>query len=617
MSADSESDAALDWLLSIAATCTSSPIPTTSSSPADFTDWLHISPSAASTSDPSSPLLDVSSSTRVNVPSSDDGLGYRYIYNLHNLRDGGPAPTPANTGSNASSAVQMDVQVPGIFNQHHRMLSLESNSATLINTPSPRTFELFSPAKHGLHRPTLGSLSPVSLFASPASQLIQDLQKSPFGQLYYDPAAPSLAAHVSDFSPVVRADKMQEYLEPVEAPAPKTKKRKRRTGHPQLATSFMERLHAAPTSVQADTASARTQKPIAEASEQTTNVASLALLSPCKLAPARSPRFQLEKPFTADAQTTLISQGAPPLPLLVPSASLSARSLFDSPLTPLTPLTSSPAVSPAPAPALLKITLKIKRPAVDPVPTTPVRRSKRSRRATIIESSPVESEPSERAASPEPGTESTPVFTNRTLPASIEISPNFPLFYRRFPMSASYQAPDADSPYSLCNVAPPGGSYNPPRSVLDLYTPRFVKGKGVEKVGLCPICVEPLSRGGENKKLWFAMKFSAFNYHMQYAHGISAATGRPFSPPTMFRTVRRPNPGKKERHQIQQGKCHKCDKWIAVEGIKDMENKVKELHWWKHAATCHHESTIEGVGDYYEEDEVYIKLTNLADPASP
>jgi hypothetical protein len=66
------------------------------------------------------------------------------------------------------------------------------------------------------------------------------------------------------------------------------------------------------------------------------------------------------------------------------------------------------------------------------------------------------------------------------------------------------------SPCSLFDVLHPGGTYNPPRSPFDLYTPRFVKGKGTEKVGLCPICVEIPKRGGEGKKLWLAMKFSAF-----------------------------------------------------------------------------------------------------------
>lgn len=68
------------------------------------------------------------------------------------------------------------------------------------------------------------------------------------------------------------------------------------------------------------------------------------------------------------------------------------------------------------------------------------------------------------------------------------------------------------SPLSLMNISDPGGTYNSPRSVFDLYTPRFVKGKGSGKLGLCPICIEPFERGGENKKNWLAMKFSAFKW---------------------------------------------------------------------------------------------------------
>jgi len=68
------------------------------------------------------------------------------------------------------------------------------------------------------------------------------------------------------------------------------------------------------------------------------------------------------------------------------------------------------------------------------------------------------------------------------------------------------------SPCALFDMPHPGGNYNPPRAPLDLYTPRFVKGRGVEKVGLCPICLESHERGGEKKKLWLAMKFSAFKF---------------------------------------------------------------------------------------------------------
>ncbi|KAJ7618366.1 hypothetical protein B0H17DRAFT_965170 [Mycena rosella] len=152
----------------------------------------------------------------------------------------------------------------------------------------------------------------------------------------------------------------------------------------------------------------------------------------------------------------------------------------------------------------------------------------------------------------------------------------------------------------------PGGEYNAPRDAFDLYTPRFVKGKGVDKMGLCPICIEPPERGGEGKKVWLAMKFSAFNYHMQYHHGISASTGRPLSPPIDFRVVTRPSPRKAERAKVKQGKCHKCRSWIAVETVKDIDVKVKELFWWKHAVACHGASVL--VGGVFEEDDVYEVL---------
>ncbi|KAF8332215.1 hypothetical protein F5887DRAFT_47689 [Amanita rubescens] len=99
-------------------------------------------------------------------------------------------------------------------------------------------------------------------------------------------------------------------------------------------------------------------------------------------------------------------------------------------------------------------------------------------------------------------------YTIRSFP-DIEVSLDFPLFYRRYPLSSYLQLEGAESPCTLFGVKHPGGIYNPPRSPFDLYTPRFVQGKGAEKVGLCPICIESHSRGGEDKALWLAMKFSA------------------------------------------------------------------------------------------------------------
>ncbi|RDB22396.1 hypothetical protein Hypma_010503 [Hypsizygus marmoreus] len=93
--------------------------------------------------------------------------------------------------------------------------------------------------------------------------------------------------------------------------------------------------------------------------------------------------------------------------------------------------------------------------------------------------------------------------------------------------------------------------------------------------------------------------------------GISASTGMPYSPPIAFRTTPRDNPGKNERTEMREALCHKCTKWVAVEGIKAVESKVKEIFWWKHAAVCHQNSTIEDEGEVYEKDEVYERLVSL------
>ncbi|KAH9917769.1 uncharacterized protein B0H18DRAFT_938232 [Fomitopsis serialis] len=201
-----------------------------------------------------------------------------------------------------------------------------------------------------------------------------------------------------------------------------------------------------------------------------------------------------------------------------------------------------------------------------------------------------------------PSADEDALIPQRTFLPQVPIDPEFSLFYRRFAVS-SYQE-EYVSKYAKTKGLS-DATFNSPRDAFDLYTPRFVKGRGTTKVGLCPCCMESRSRGGEDKKLWLSTKFSAFNYHMQYAHGISAMTGRPFSPPLAFRTVQRTTVGKLEKTHIMQGKCHRCKKWVAVEGVKDVPTKVKEIHWWKHAAACHQGSTMEGEADIYIEDDIY------------
>ncbi|GJJ76983.1 cell cycle checkpoint control protein RAD9A [Entomortierella parvispora] len=69
--------------------------------------------------------------------------------------------------------------------------------------------------------------------------------------------------------------------------------------------------------------------------------------------------------------------------------------------------------------------------------------------------------------------------------------------------------------------------FNPPRSDDDLYTPRWTKGTGREKVGLCPICMP-------EREFWQKMKCSAYWYHLHYHHGISAQTGAAYPAPELI-----------------------------------------------------------------------------------
>lgn len=69
---------------------------------------------------------------------------------------------------------------------------------------------------------------------------------------------------------------------------------------------------------------------------------------------------------------------------------------------------------------------------------------------------------------------------------------------------------------------------------------------------------------------------------------------------------------------MRQGQCHKCNAWVVVEGVKDIDVKVRatsllgavvltgaskiiETFWWKHAAQCHDAARIEGEEDFFEE----------------
>ncbi|CCJ30330.1 unnamed protein product [Pneumocystis jirovecii] len=89
-----------------------------------------------------------------------------------------------------------------------------------------------------------------------------------------------------------------------------------------------------------------------------------------------------------------------------------------------------------------------------------------------------------------------PLISQRSFPENIPIHPDFFRYYLAHPRST----------YS---------NGNPPiqYDVDDLYNPRYIKGVGINKMGMCPICCESVERGGQGKEVWLKMKISAFWYY--------------------------------------------------------------------------------------------------------
>ncbi|KAI0245825.1 hypothetical protein BJV78DRAFT_1136794, partial [Lactifluus subvellereus] len=61
-----------------------------------------------------------------------------------------------------------------------------------------------------------------------------------------------------------------------------------------------------------------------------------------------------------------------------------------------------------------------------------------------------------------------------------------------------------------------------------------------------------------------------------------------------FRTTPHQRPGKLRCTHMLEGRCHRCARWIPVQGVKDTNAKINGVPRWKHVATCHSMSTIPG-----------------------
>lgn len=118
---------------------------------------------------------------------------------------------------------------------------------------------------------------------------------------------------------------------------------------------------------------------------------------------------------------------------------------------------------------------------------------------------------------------------------------------------------------------PPTPYQQSPRFPGDEYTPRWVRGIGKAKEGLCPHCTD--------RQVWLKIKISAYWYHLNYQHGISSITGKPFRAPLEYRI----NP----ETELKEALCHKCRNWINSESSRNKPVNIEEIYWWKHAQKCH------------------------------
>ena len=210
----STTDDALAWLLSLSATCTNSP-----TSP-DFTDWFHISPTNttlssyhSSTSPPFQESLHRPGSIyyrQMNFCRTTDRKYFADQFTSDGVASSSDSGRSYNSIGFDSSSIPTSVQQLEMFNQHNRMLSLGSTSAstTLINTPSPRSLTGFQTAL-GF---SIKSPFPPNLFVcSPGTKFMQELQYSSSFGAYYDLIASSeVAPSISDLSPVCTSSNSED-----------------------------------------------------------------------------------------------------------------------------------------------------------------------------------------------------------------------------------------------------------------------------------------------------------------------------------------------------------------------------------------------------------------------
>ncbi|ORX78008.1 hypothetical protein BCR32DRAFT_270289 [Anaeromyces robustus] len=149
-----------------------------------------------------------------------------------------------------------------------------------------------------------------------------------------------------------------------------------------------------------------------------------------------------------------------------------------------------------------------------------------------------------------------------------------------------------------------------PKHKYDYFTPRFVKEKGIKKIGKCPCC--PQKPG-----TWYKTKTSAYRYHLNTYHGISSTSLTTYDKPSKYKLTfineltkeknEKIMPGFKVNYELitvsdyqditnklwpppypsiecfsKEGYCEKCNQWIKLQTNTPSAKKIYK-YWWKHS----------------------------------
>ena len=129
--------------------------------------------------------------------------------------------------------------------------------------------------------------------------------------------------------------------------------------------------------------------------------------------------------------------------------------------------------------------------------------------------------------------------------------------------------------------------FQPRRFPDDLYTPLWTRGRGASREGRCAFCQDP--------PVWLRLKQSAYWYHLNYVHGICAATGRPYPEPDEYRVTASSwgaavDPDIERMVRVE-GRCGQCNKWISLasrpESAATDFKSIPHTNWYKHCQKLH------------------------------